>query len=119
MPPTGEHHSDVEEPEQDQESACFDWMITSGAHYAKNRSFFTTYQPIDEMKLSNGSRVIGIGKVELQVPRERGKPEIYTLVLENVLHTPDTLSNGFNPAFIGNFMYGEHVHSWNNAKQPM
>jgi len=40
--------------------------------------------------------VIGIGTIELFVERKDSTP--YTLVLEDVLHTPSAVCNGFNPS---------------------
>jgi hypothetical protein len=76
---------------------CWDWIIVGGDyHYAKNRSSFKEYHRI---KAKVGlTRVIGIGKIELLVERKDGTP--YTLVLEDVLHTPSAICNGFNPSLI-------------------
>jgi hypothetical protein len=74
---------------------CWDWIVVGGDyHYAKNRSFFKEYHRI---KAKVGlTRVIGIGTIELQVERKDRTP--YTLVLEDVLHIPSAICNGFNPS---------------------
>jgi len=69
-------------------------IVGGDYHYAKNRSSFKEYHRI---KAKVGlTRVIGIGKIELLVERKDGTP--YTLVLEDVLHTPSAICNGFNPS---------------------
>jgi hypothetical protein len=76
---------------------CRDWMLVGGHfHYAKDRSSFKTYRPI--RRLAMGLRVLGIGTVELEVRRSPDRPsaDTYKLVLENVLHLPDVICNGFN-----------------------
>jgi hypothetical protein len=74
---------------------CWDWIVVGGDyHYAKNWSSFKEYYRI---KAKIGlTRVIGIGTIELQVERKDSTP--YTLVLEDVLHTPSAICNGFNPS---------------------
>ena len=74
---------------------CWDWIVTNGDyHYAKNRSSFKEYRRI---KAKVGlTRVIGIGTIELQV--ERKDSTTYKLVLEDVLHTPSAICNGFVPS---------------------
>jgi len=74
---------------------CWDWIVVGGDyHYAKNRSSFKEYHRI---KAKVGlTRVIGIGTIEILVERKDSKP--YTLILEDVLHTPSAVCNGFNPA---------------------
>jgi hypothetical protein len=86
-------------------------MIVSGScHYAKNRSPFTSYRRLNGGCTIGGTRCIGVGTVELNVKRSNtpgdGDENTYTLVLENVFHTPDTLSNGFNP------LRTECDHAW-------
>jgi len=77
---------------------CWDWMVVSGdTHYARNRSSFNTYRKINPGTYgSPGVRVIGVGTVELQVRRAPDQSDTRTLVLENVLHVPDAMCNGFN-----------------------
>ncbi|KAE9364389.1 hypothetical protein N431DRAFT_431266 [Stipitochalara longipes BDJ] len=74
---------------------CWDWIVVGGDyHYAKNRSSFKEYHRI---KAKIGlTRVIGIGTIEILVERNDSTP--YTLVLEDVLHTPSAICNGFNPS---------------------
>lgn len=78
-------------------------MITSGnCHYAKNRSSFKEYRRVGK-SIPNGivegasTFIAGVGTVELKV---RTSPEesspVRTLVLENVLHIPDAMCNGFS-----------------------
>ncbi|RDW72535.1 uncharacterized protein DSM5745_07707 [Aspergillus mulundensis] len=81
---------------------CYDWMLVSGTcHYAKNRSSFSTYRRIGRevpCDIFGGSTyVAGIGTVKLQVrsiPRRGALTR--TIVLENVLHVPSAICNGFN-----------------------
>lgn len=85
-------------------------MITSGnCHYAKNRSSFKEYRrlnlTIGNIGLSK-TRVIGIGTVELVVKRSPGDEGANILVLENVLHIPDAICNGFSPHLT------RCAHSW-------
>ncbi|RAH85140.1 hypothetical protein BO86DRAFT_407521 [Aspergillus japonicus CBS 114.51] len=76
---------------------CWDWMVVSGTnHYAKNRASFKSYRPVNRM-VSNGTLFIaGVGTVELSVRASpaRGSPT-RTLVLDNVLHIPKAICNGF------------------------
>ncbi|MCJ1386735.1 hypothetical protein MMC17_009861 [Xylographa soralifera] len=101
-----EYWKDVKAHKKRQQAAnpprrrCYDWMIVSGdCHYAKNRSSFTDYRPIQ--MTAQGLRVIGIGTVRLQVWRSPGASDTHTLLLENVLHTPDAMCNGFRSQFLG------------------
>ncbi|OGM49142.1 FAD dependent oxidoreductase [Aspergillus bombycis] len=74
---------------------CWDWIVTDGnCHYAKNRSTFRSYRRAPG-KIA-GSRVLGVGSVELRVRRRSGDGEINTLVLDNVLHMPNARCNGLS-----------------------
>ncbi|KAB8068244.1 hypothetical protein BDV29DRAFT_184889 [Aspergillus leporis] len=81
---------------------CWDWMIVSGhCHYARNRSSFVTYRRVgrhisDSMMGGSKTFVAGVGTVELKVrpSKKQGLPT-RTLVLDNVLHIPSAISNGF------------------------
>lgn len=80
---------------------CWDWIIVSGqCHYAKNRSSFVTYRRVGRsisQGLTGGETfVAGIGTVQLKVPasKKKGSP-IRTLVLDDVLHIPSAICNGF------------------------
>lgn len=78
-----------------QRRRCWDWIIlTRGAQYAKNRSSFKTYRRIRKVKLSSGIDVLGLGTVELDVLRSPNSTESHTLILNNVLHTPNAICNG-------------------------
>jgi len=104
----GDHYRDLKEHRKQQKEKkleaksnpplrrrrCWDWIVVGGDyHYAKNRSSFKEYHRI---KAKIGlTRVIGIGTIELFVERKDSTP--YTLVLEDVLHTPSAVCNGFNP----------------------
>ncbi|KAL1966234.1 hypothetical protein VTN77DRAFT_4786 [Rasamsonia byssochlamydoides] len=81
---------------------CWDWMIVGGhCHFARNRSSFKTYRRLrGEAGTPNAARVIGIGTVELLVRRSWNDPKPYKLVLEDVLHIPDAICNGFNPMLL-------------------
>ncbi|KAL2825866.1 hypothetical protein BJY01DRAFT_241473 [Aspergillus pseudoustus] len=87
--------------ERGPEGRCWDWMIACGdSHYAKNRASFVAYSRIarrfETTMLSGTVFVEGVGTVELRVRSspEEGAPT-RTLVLENVLHVPNALCNGF------------------------
>ncbi|KAL6230512.1 hypothetical protein BDW75DRAFT_222531 [Aspergillus navahoensis] len=107
---------------------CRDWMIVSGnVHYARDKASFvpSSYTPISTTLKSNifsphdEMIVAGIGDVHLTVPRGINNPSTHTLVLENVLHIPEALCNGFNPLLIGSSMschaeYWEGCDRWGN-----
>ncbi|KAL4998334.1 hypothetical protein BDV10DRAFT_185374 [Aspergillus recurvatus] len=84
-------------------SYCYDWIINSGTtHYARDRYVFTTYRPVNRL-VDNPGRpkifVAGIGTVELRVKipgSTRILPRSRTLVLDNVLHLPHAVCNGFS-----------------------
>jgi hypothetical protein len=104
----GDHYRDLKEHRKRQKQKkqerksnpprrrCWDRIVIGGDyHYAKNRSSFKEYRRI---KAKVGfTRVIGIGTIELQVERSPKDSSAYTLVLEDVLHTPGAICNGFNP----------------------
>ncbi|KAL4733181.1 hypothetical protein BDV11DRAFT_200550 [Aspergillus similis] len=80
---------------------CWDWMIVSGnCHYAKNRSSFKVYRRVGQMvrNCTGGETYIaGVGTVELNVrasPKRRSPTK--KLVLDNVLHIPSAICNGFS-----------------------
>ncbi|KAE8154774.1 hypothetical protein BDV25DRAFT_170962 [Aspergillus avenaceus] len=81
---------------------CWDWMIVTGTcHYARNRSSFVTYRRVGRyitesiLGLSK-SYVAGVGTVELRVrPSKNKRTPSRTLILENVLHIPGSICNGF------------------------
>ncbi|KAB8232218.1 uncharacterized protein BDW43DRAFT_110733 [Aspergillus alliaceus] len=74
---------------------CWDWIVTDGnCHYAKNRSTFRSYRRAPG-KVA-GSRVLGVGSVELRVRRRSGDNQTNTLVLDNVLHMPNARCNGLS-----------------------
>lgn len=103
------------------ETRCWDWMILIGsANYAKNRSSFKTYRQIQGT--AGGASVIGIGTVELEVRRSPTSTETGPLILENVLHIPSALCNGFDPVQLGeggvNFKRGLAEGSFRSG-QPM
>lgn len=103
----GEYWKDVKAHRKNQKATgqprrrCFDWMVVSGdCHYAKNRSSFKNYRRV--RGTAQGVPVIGMGTVELEVQRAPQSLDTYTLVLENVLHIPTAMCNGFNsPRFGG------------------
>ncbi|KAL4886880.1 hypothetical protein BJY04DRAFT_212848 [Aspergillus karnatakaensis] len=100
---------------------CWDWVIVSGnCHYAKNRSSFKDYRGVGKhvstgFPTASSLLVLGVGTVELQVATGRlpGSPA-RPLVLENVLHIPDAVYNGFsmivdahrNGGVVGNWSQG-------------
>ncbi|KAL5333316.1 hypothetical protein BJX70DRAFT_71558 [Aspergillus crustosus] len=93
-------------------SICRDWMIVSGnCHYARDSASFTTYTPSTTtiknniFNLFDEMHVSGVGSVQLTVPATPGDPTIFsTLVLEDVLHIPEAVCNGFNPLLVGSSM---------------
>ncbi|KAF7585304.1 hypothetical protein BBP40_011295, partial [Aspergillus hancockii] len=87
---------------------CHDWMVVSGnCHYARDRAAFTTYRPIS-LRLKNNIfnphdelHVSGAGTVHLSVAKSRQDPTPHVIVLEDVLHIPEAVCNGFNPLLFG------------------
>ena len=56
---------------------CHDWMMIGGTnHYARDRSAFTTYKPVQAPPPVEvgGLKVVGVGRIELQVPRSPNDP---------------------------------------------
>ncbi|CZR56447.1 uncharacterized protein PAC_06335 [Phialocephala subalpina] len=77
---------------------CFDWMNTSGScHYAKNRSSFSTYRPVEVTIGANNTPILGVGTVELEVKKSPSSNETGRIVLYNVVHMPSAICNGFSP----------------------
>jgi hypothetical protein len=109
-------------------SECWDWMISTGnVHYACSTAGFVSYFPLREARRlrqnntdhrhdgDDGSEeleVHGVGRVELSVQRgvssssSAGEPlpQTHTIVLENVLHIPGAICNGFSPLVFGGGM---------------
>ncbi|XRM43947.1 hypothetical protein ABZX51_007103 [Aspergillus tubingensis] len=91
---------------------CHDWMVVQGnVHYARDRAHFTTYRPVTAHLKNNifnpmdELEVAGIGTVEIPVVRSLDNPfDTHTIVLENVLHIPEAVCNGFNPLLFGSSM---------------
>ncbi|KAL5365945.1 hypothetical protein BJX96DRAFT_160045 [Aspergillus floccosus] len=92
---------------------CHDWMVVSGnCHYARDRGSFTSYRQVAAtQRIKNNIfnpheelHVAGVGTVHLTVCRSRADPAPQTLVLEDVLHIPEALCNGFNPLLYGSSM---------------
>jgi hypothetical protein len=107
MGESGEFWRDVKEArkrrkqENPPRRRCWDWMIVSGnCHYAKNRSSFQVYRRVGQTvhNCTGGDTYIaGVGTVELYVrasPKRRSPTR--KLVLDNVLHIPSALCNGFS-----------------------
>ncbi|KAB8068204.1 hypothetical protein BDV29DRAFT_184937 [Aspergillus leporis] len=91
---------------------CYDWMVVSGnCHYARDRAVFTSYRPVD-LRLKNNIfnphdelHVAGVGTVHLSVCKSlRDRTTPHTIVLEDVLHIPEAVCNGFNPLLFGSSM---------------
>lgn len=73
----------------------WDWLVISGdRHFARNRSAFKEYCRI--RATAQGARVVGVGTVELCVRCNPADESTATLVLENVLHIPGAVCNGFS-----------------------
>lgn len=90
---------------------CFDWVVVSGnCHYARDQASFTSYQPVAREIKNNvfnpddELHVAGVGTVQLTVCKSPDDLGAHTLVLENVLHLPDAICNGFNPLLYGSGM---------------
>ncbi|RHZ56253.1 uncharacterized protein CDV56_101355 [Aspergillus thermomutatus] len=92
---------------------CYDWMIVSGnCHYARDRASFTHYRPVQQRIKNNvfspqeELEVAGVGTVELRVCRtvRDGGASSHVIVLEDVLHIPEAVCNGFNPLLYGSSM---------------
>ncbi|KAJ0417921.1 hypothetical protein BJY00DRAFT_315519 [Aspergillus carlsbadensis] len=83
---------------------CWDWMLVAGnTHYAKDRASFIAYRHIARYcpaaMLGRPVLVAGVGTVELKVPSSPNPGSyVRTLVLENVLHLPNAVCNGFSVA---------------------
>ncbi|KAF9887269.1 hypothetical protein FE257_010397 [Aspergillus nanangensis] len=91
---------------------CHDWMVVQGTcHYARDRGSFTNYRPVS-LRLKNNIfnpheelHVEGVRTVQLTVCRTREDPSSpQLLVLEDVLHIPEAVCNGFNPLLYGTSM---------------
>ncbi|OJJ51974.1 hypothetical protein ASPSYDRAFT_165369 [Aspergillus sydowii CBS 593.65] len=79
---------------------CWDWIIVSGNyHYANNRSSFKVYRRVGRMVLDAAGAetyIAGVGTVELNVrTSSRKESPTHSHVLENVLHVPNAVCNGF------------------------
>ncbi|GIC88865.1 uncharacterized protein Aud_005266 [Aspergillus udagawae] len=94
---------------------CYDWMIVSGnCHYARDRASFTHYRAIPRRTCIKNNifnpqdelEVAGVGTVELRVCRtvRDGGASSHVIVLEDVLHIPEAVCNGFNPLLYGSSM---------------
>ncbi|KAE8355731.1 hypothetical protein BDV28DRAFT_145916 [Aspergillus coremiiformis] len=100
---------------------CHDWMVVSGnCHYARDRAVFTTYRPVD-LRLKNNIfnphdelHVAGVGSVHLSVRKSPRDATAHDIVLEDVLHIPEAVCNGFNPLLFGSSM-SCHAESWEGA----
>ncbi|KAI7547213.1 hypothetical protein KC331_g5153 [Hortaea werneckii] len=86
---------------------CYDWYLHSGnVHFARDRSAFTSYVPLDDITLSSMAfdqtpAAVGIGHVELQVKVSPQTNEIRTLQLRDVFHIPTAPCNGLSDMEIG------------------
>ncbi|KAH1268121.1 hypothetical protein KXV18_006821 [Aspergillus fumigatus] len=94
---------------------CYDWMIVLGnCHYVRDRASFTHYRAMPRRTLVKNNifnpheelEVAGVGTVELRVCRtvRDGGASSHVLVLEDVLHIPEAVCNGFNPLLYGSSM---------------
>lgn len=90
---------------------CFDWMVISGnCHYARDQASFTTYRPVTRQIKNNifnpydELHVAGVGTVHLSVCKSPHDLSAHTITLENVLHIPEAVCNGFNPLLYGSGM---------------
>lgn len=90
---------------------CLDWMVVSGnCHYARDQASFSSYRPVAREIKNNifnpddELHVAGVGTVHLTVCKSPRDLSAHTIVLENVLHLPDAICNGFNPLLYGSGM---------------
>lgn len=75
-----------------------DWMMVGGhCHYAKDLCWFSDdYRKFDKaLHVDGENEVIGIGTVVLNARCSLKNNQCKTLVLRNVLHTPNSSCNGF------------------------
>lgn len=93
-------------------------MVTSGnTHYAKDLTSFTSYTPISATISHNvfsptdELQVTGVGAVALEVQRSPRSLDTHVITLQDVLHIPDALCNGFNPLLYGSSM-SCHTDLW-------
>ncbi|KAI9048754.1 hypothetical protein LZ554_007585 [Drepanopeziza brunnea f. sp. 'monogermtubi'] len=91
---------DPEEPfDVVDKSRCYDWLIVTGTtHYAKDRSSFAKYTPLSGIT-AGGRPVLGIGSVKLlaaQIDDVHRMPHHYKIEINNVLHMPGMICNGYN-----------------------
>ncbi|KAI7260270.1 hypothetical protein KC343_g1895 [Hortaea werneckii] len=86
---------------------CYDWYLHSGnVHFARDRSTFTSYVPLDATTLRSVAfdqtiGAAGIGHVELQVKVSPQSNETRTLQLRDVFHIPTAPCNGLSDMEIG------------------
>ncbi|KAH8431659.1 uncharacterized protein LDX57_009315 [Aspergillus melleus] len=100
---------------------CHDWMVVSGnCHYARDAEHFTTYRPVS-VSLKNNRfnpheelHVAGVGTVQLTTCRSANDPTPRVIRLDEVLHIPDAVCNGFNPLLVGSSMSCHATH-WEGA----
>lgn len=89
------------EAKEEAKQRCYDWMITSGVNYARDRSAFTEHIPIKPTTIttaiySTSFEVVGVGIVKLDVLCSPGSSETKTITLNPVLHIPAAVCNGIN-----------------------
>lgn len=112
------------------QSRCWDWIIVSGtSHYARDRSSFVTYRRVGRTVSSGliGGNIFvaGIGTVELKVrPSKTENLPTRTLVLDNVLHVPSAICNGFcfakyQRAHGGSVSFGIDMYGTDRQKHPL
>lgn len=100
----GEHFRDLKAARKAQESQkqsppeprCWDWIVTSGScHYARDRSSFKTYRPVNVTIGLANTPILGVGSVELEVKKSPSGNETGRIVLHKVIHMPSASCNGF------------------------
>lgn len=89
------------------EQRCYDWIVqTKGVHYSRNKAWFSTYSPVN-IQLENGLWCQGVGLVHLDVRIQQspgGEGGFRTVVLNDVLHLPKAVCNGFSLAVSSNYV---------------
>lgn len=83
-----------------------DWLCHNGnIHYARNRSDFESYQPIDTNKKPLFAKlegtnievpVLGIGEVRLHLKQRPGSQDDLHSILYRVHHIPSAMCNGIS-----------------------
>lgn len=84
----------------ERQERCWNWLLQDGnVHYACNGSSFATYTKLDaaqSVRILGQDGAIGIGAVNLVVPRAHRAPDVCSITLFDVLHIPAMPCNGIS-----------------------